>query len=279
MRVWVGMAGLALLSLIAACGPFVGRPGRLEGSSFTDEVWHFSLKVPDGWRDTTPVLRVWRSAEKARFGSPDGLASTAVYVVPVGDSDCAEEIEKWLRDSKLGEPVSSLIGGSMWTRAGELPTWKGDIEALNGATRGLLSSFCDGGSAIVLVGLGSKNLTQTRRLEMESLVNSFGYLRGNPVTSTPAPTPTPRQHLVHEVRSRGETLQAIAECYTGSAENWTKLSAPLNPDLTDCCVVLRIGRKVRIPMEIVAQTKPCPIATPTKRPPTRTPTAREPPPP
>lgn len=81
--------------------------------------------------------------------------------------------------------------------------------------------------------------------------------RLEPVRVAPAPTPKP-DHFVHSVQFRGQTLGRIARWYTGEFENWKKLVAPVNPDLTVCCAPLRIGREVAIPRALMVRTDPMP---------------------
>lgn len=93
--------------------------------------------------------------------------------------------------------------------------------------------------------------------------------RVEPVRVAPTPPPKP-DHFVHSVQFRGQTLGRIARWYTGEFENWKKLVAPVNPDLTVCCAPLRIGREVAIPRALMIRSDPMPkpvtrVAPPLKK--------------
>lgn len=106
-----------------------------------------------------------------------------------------------------------------------------------------------------------------------------------PVRVPPRPTATPVPYFVHRVAERGETLGRVARWYTGEFDNWKKLVGAANPDLTQCCAALRIGREIFIPRNLVVRTDPMPKQDPVTRPakplhkraaPTPTPVAKAP---
>ena len=98
---------------------------------------------------------------------------------------------------------------------------------------------------------------------------SVGCAKQPPPPPTPPPvasepTPAEPQNFVHHVEWRGQTLGAVARWYTGKFDNWKKLAKPVNPDLERCCTVLRVGREVSIPRELLVRTDPMPKPQPSK---------------
>lgn len=65
----------------------------------------------------------------------------------------------------------------------------------------------------------------------------------------------PRPEYIHTVTSRGETLGSIAEWYTGSAGNWTKI-ARANPRIKPRS--LKLGQTILIPRTLVRTEQPMP---------------------
>lgn len=87
-----------------------------------------------------------------------------------------------------------------------------------------------------------------------------------PVRVPTIPTATPVPYFVHRVDDRGQTLGRIARWYTGEFDNWKKLAGKANPDLTQCCAALRIGREIFIPRDLMVRTDPMPKQDPVTRP-------------
>jgi hypothetical protein len=79
-----------------------------------------------------------------------------------------------------------------------------------------------------------------------------------PPPPPPPPAPAPDPFFVYRVEHDGETLGDIARWYTGKYGNWQILTKPVNPDLTQCCAKLEVGREVKIPRHLVVRTDPMP---------------------
>jgi hypothetical protein len=79
-----------------------------------------------------------------------------------------------------------------------------------------------------------------------------------PPEPPPAPPPSPDPYFVYRVEHDSDTLGEIARWYTGKYGNWQILTKPVNPDLTQCCSKLEIGREVKIPRHLVIRTDPMP---------------------
>lgn len=71
--------------------------------------------------------------------------------------------------------------------------------------------------------------------------------------------------LLHTIRYSGETLALIAQWYTGSAANWTKI-IEFNENISP--TALRLGQVISIPMELVIKSDPFPesFVRPTSQP-------------
>lgn len=246
---------IPFLQMLWFSGCVTSGTGRLIGDRYFDGIWHFSLNVPTEWGKSTRV-GLTKSAEKVRFLSPDGLAQTSVFVVPVGIDDCLDAVKRWLRDSKSAI-VQSESSSTQSTKVGSLTTSRGSFASQNDSYHGWYSLFCDGGSAVVAVASGPAELTKTRESEITAVLESFRYLDATPsAAAEPGQDVATIEPFVHEVKSPGQTLEKIAAWYTGSKDNWPKLAAPLNPDLFECCVALRVGRKVSIPRGSLITTDP-----------------------
>jgi hypothetical protein len=76
------------------------------------------------------------------------------------------------------------------------------------------------------------------------------------VVAAPTPVPTPAT-FVHRVQFRGQTLGQISKWYTGKYENWKQI-VRMNDDLTLPNAALRVGREVKIPLELVVRKAPMP---------------------
>jgi hypothetical protein len=79
-----------------------------------------------------------------------------------------------------------------------------------------------------------------------------------PPQPPPAPPPPPDPYFVYRVEHDGDTLGEVAHWYTGKYGNWQILTKPVNPDLTQCCTKLEMGREVKIPRHLVIRTDPMP---------------------
>jgi hypothetical protein len=79
-----------------------------------------------------------------------------------------------------------------------------------------------------------------------------------PPEPPPAPPPSADPYFVYRVEHDGDTLGEIARWYTGKYGNWQILTKPVNPDLTQCCAKLEVGREVNIPRHLVIRTDPMP---------------------
>jgi hypothetical protein len=79
-----------------------------------------------------------------------------------------------------------------------------------------------------------------------------------PAPLAPPPPPAPDPFFVYRVEHDGETLGDIARWYTGKYGNWQILTKPVNPDLTQCCAKLEVGREVKIPRHLIVRTDPMP---------------------
>ncbi len=79
-----------------------------------------------------------------------------------------------------------------------------------------------------------------------------------PPVPPPPPAPAPDPFFVYRVEHDGETLGDIARWYTGKYGNWQLLTKPVNPDLTQCCAKLEVGREVKIPRHLVVRTDAMP---------------------
>jgi hypothetical protein len=79
-----------------------------------------------------------------------------------------------------------------------------------------------------------------------------------PPALPPPPPPPPDPYFVYRVEHDSDTLGEIARWYTGKYGNWQILTKPVNPDLTQCCSKLEIGREVKIPHHLVIRTDPMP---------------------
>jgi hypothetical protein len=92
------------------------------------------------------------------------------------------------------------------------------------------------------------------------LVLAIGCAKEAPSPPEPPPVPAtlPDPYFVYRVEHDGDTLGEIARWYTGKYGNWQILTKPVNPDLTQCCTKLEVGREVRIPRHLVIRTDPMP---------------------
>ena len=180
---WTSRIGIAvaLLTFAACVPPAVPPPGMMSDGEYVDREASFRLRIPRGWGD---ALRSGDAREKLRVRSSDGKAVVSVSVVSLGSSRCRIAIEEWLPKAHAAA-FTSTIDRSVGISSRERPTVTGEIETLDGESSGTMSGFCDGDSAVIAVGLAKGGLTSTRRVEMTSLISSFGPLAR--VEPTPAP--------------------------------------------------------------------------------------------
>lgn len=257
--------GLAVLAMVvlSGCATMGGGGGaaRISGNDYVNVEEGIAFQIPRGWSEVEsgPFRKPdWI----ARFEAADGEAAVTARGGDVGARSCIEAARALLGEQGLR--VTAEEAFTIRTPAGdELPAWRTD---LGGAGRGGRASvFCNGGRVVVLEATASSGELEARRGEIEAAVRSFAYA-GAPtlVRVAPPPTPTAANEFVHEITFRGQTLGRIARWYTGSYDNWKKLTE-LNEDLTTHDVPLRVGRRVRIPRELVVRTDPLPRPRPPKR--------------
>jgi hypothetical protein len=99
-----------------------------------------------------------------------------------------------------------------------------------------------------------------RQLLLCVLVLLVGCVKELPPPPAPSPpsAPAPDPYFVYRVEHDGVTLGDIARWYTGKYGNWQILTKPINPDLTQCCAKLDVGREVKIPRHLMVRTDPMP---------------------
>ena len=173
------MRFVALCLAVAGCAPMTAPPGTSPTGEYTDREWSYRLTIPTGWGESP----AGDTNEKLRLRSADSRASASVYVIPTGSSSCRIAIEEWLPKAKAAA-FRTTFDRTMRVSSGEISTVKGDIETLAGGRSGEMSAFCERGSAVIAVGLGSSH-----HGDISALIASFRYLdSAPPPTATAVPT-------------------------------------------------------------------------------------------
>ena len=191
----IGIA-VALLAFAACVPPAVPPPGMAPDGEYVNREAGFRLRIPRGWGD---ALQSGDAREKLRLRSSDGKAVVSVSVVSIGSSRCRIAVEEWLPKAHAAA-FTTTVDRSVGISSRELPTVKGEIESLDGASSGTMSAFCEGDSAVIAVGLAKGAPTSARHAEMASLVSSFGPLVRFEPTPTAAAVKTPARKKKPPVR-------------------------------------------------------------------------------
>jgi hypothetical protein len=254
-RRWVVVLGA--VSLLQSCGAFT-RESHVGGQEYWSKEAHFSFRIPQGWEERRSRNPFRVVSYLARFESPEGDAAIVARSVEIGSQSCAEAARAALEAS----------GASAFTEEerfnvvapeGEFPAWRGTFE-VEGERRGRGLVFCEGGTAVALEASASRTGYASRARELAAILDSFAYRGEKRVSVAPAaPTPQP-QYFVHVVKFRGQTLGRIADWYTADYENWRKLAEPNG--LSAPTVPLKVGREVKIPVELMINRRPLPPPRP-----------------
>ena len=247
---------LALALLLAGCSASTRRAGGEAARIYTNNDLHVSFRVPAGWTEPSSWGSLQKARFAARFDSPTGEAAIILGQGTFAGINCPAAASAALR-AATGATFASTKEFTVATSSGELPAGRGETSVGNRA--GEARYFCHGESAVVLdVSVPWQDLNR-RRAELDAIVDTLtSDVGGEPVAvRAPAPPPPAPTFFVHTVKFHGQTLGRISEWYTGSFDNWRKLSR-VNNDLSVPNVVLKIGREVKIPTEIVVRQEPLP---------------------
>jgi len=246
---------LVLPTLVLGCA---GSTSSKQGSSgmYVDRELRTSFRVPSGWAAPSS----WGLGNKedrwtARFEAPGGDAAVTLAQSAYSGINCASAAKAALRSadgaSLAPDKEFELKGPSGTVPAGTATTSASGRE-------GLARFFCFGGTAVVVEASAATSAAASRRGDLESVMDSVSYDEGGQQLALrpppPAAEPTFFQHVV---RFRGQTLGQVAEWYTGSYDNWKKL-ARYNEDTPVPNTVLKTGRTIKIPMELVVRQDPLP---------------------
>jgi len=121
---------------------------------------------------------------------------------------------------------------------------------------------------VVVEASAKKSAFDERRSELESIADSVAYEENTQQIAIRPPAEPPAQTFFeHTVKWKGQTLGQIAEWYTGDFENWKKL-ARYNEDAPVPNTTFKVGRTIRIPIELVVKQDPMP--QPKRRPAAKT---------
>jgi hypothetical protein len=242
-------------ALVFGCSQSTSNQSAASGT-YTSSELRTSFRVPKGWElPSSWSVTKRKSPWVARFEAPEGDAAITAAEAPYAGINCAAGAKAALRaaDGAALDPDKEF----------ELKASSETVSAGTGSTssagrEGLARFFCFGKTAVVVEAAATKAAASRRRAELESIIDSVSYEQGSDrIALRPPSAPTEPTFFQHVVRFRGETLGQIAEWYTGSYDNWKKLSR-YNEDTPVPNVVLKTGRTINIPVELVVRQDPLP---------------------
>jgi hypothetical protein len=258
------MRTLSLSALLAAvvaagCGMTTSAPaGRISRGEWIDGSGRFSFRVPTSWAAASSRNPFRRPSYLVRFESPEGGGAAMAWEVARGGDGCIDAARKKLE----AEDRARLLDEkefSVEAEGREQPAWRASVE-IGDARRGDAAGFCDDERAVVLEATAPTGAGDEMRQTIETIVESLALRAGGKrVAIAPPPPPSapaPPSGYIHVVRWKGQTLGEIAKWYTGKFENWKKLAEPnglTRPDL-----VLKLGRRVVVPNDLMTRDEPMP---------------------
>ena len=246
--VWCFVSGL-VMSCATSGGGSPGQ-GQILGDTYVNVDEGFGFRIPPGWSPTLPGSAFASTPYVVRFAPITQDATVTVYTARLDRAPCLEAANQILAEHEGGR-LSRTESFVVATPVGEVPAWRGVLTASTAQGGG--SIFCAGGTVHVLSGIAPTASFAQHSEALEETIRSFSYA---PILVQVAPpTPTPA-YFVHEIKWRGQTLGQIAQWYTGEYGNWRKLT-DIN-GLTQHGVALRVGRRIKIPEELVTKRNPLP---------------------
>ena len=257
---------LGALSLVFACGR--GTAKTSSTGLYVSKEMAASFRVPAGWAEP----KSWnpfkpKKGPVVRFDSPDAKASLTAGQAPYAGINCAAAAK---------EALAATTGAALSTDSEfEL---KANLETLlagmgptsSNGRRGVARYFCRAKSVVVVEAAADSSSFLARQGELEAILDSLNFESGGQqVAIRPPAAPAGPTFFQHTVRFRGQTLGQIAEWYTGEYDNWKKLSR-YNDDTPVPNEALKVGREIKIPVELVVRQDPMPEPKRRKKPPPST---------
>lgn len=241
--------------LVWGCGASTSQRGGDGAGGYSNEELQMSFRVPSGWS----APKAWNPLRKpdyvVRFESPDGEAQVTAGRSNLAGINCSAAASVALKASS-----GSLLESE---KEFELSAGGANFTAGHGSTssenrKGEARYFCRGETAVVLEGSAPEASFGKWRAELESALDSLSYDgQGTTIAIRPPTQPAPPTYFVHVVRSRGQTLGKIVEWYTGAYENWRNV-ARVNDNLPVPNAVLKVGREIKIPTDLLKRQDPLP---------------------
>jgi hypothetical protein len=246
---------LALPTLVLGCAGSTSSKQTSSGM-YVDRELRTSFRVPSGWAPPSS----WGLAKKehrwaARFEAPGGDAAVTLAQSTYSGINCASAAKAALSaaDDASLTPAKEF---ELKTSSGTMPAGTATTSA--SGREGMARFFCFGGTAVVVEASAATSAAASRRGDLESVMDSVSYEEGSQqIALRPPPPAAEPTFFEHVVRFRGQTLGQVAEWYTGSYDNWKKL-ARYNEDTPVPNTVLKTGRSIKIPTELLVRRDPLP---------------------
>lgn len=250
--------GWAVAVAILGAGCAASRPGPsgvMSEGRYEDRERRFTFEVPSEWGAEGSRNPFSKPGHLARFRSANENATVTAHALKIGKGGCIGTAKRWL-GSALAAGTRGVESRDVELDNGKLPAAKGELTFEGSGREGVFSLICGKTTVIVLEGSIAGGATRAEKQELEDMVGSLAFLARAGAPVRPAAKSDAVAYFRHKVTWRGQTLQTIARWYTGVAENWKLLADPVNPDLTQCCANLRVGREVEIPKQLLIREDP-----------------------
>lgn len=244
---------LAALVLLSSCGRVASSPQNPNPQKVHSDALQASLWVPSGWTETKSHNPFRRQRYVARFEAPVDEVAVLLGKAAFSGIDCAAAAGVALESSGGGQ-LSVQREFEIKASAGTIAAGEGDTQG--GDRLGRVRFFCVEKIAAVIEVSAPRGVFASRQAELDAILGSLTFDGGGEEIAIQAEGTAPI-FFVHVVKSAGQTLGQLSEWYTGSYDNWRKLSR-VNENLPVPNVRLRVGRQIRIPSELVVRQDPFP---------------------